>query len=53
MINSDDSQQEGSRDIRNIIRIFTTFYFILFVGAALFFQEKYEIITEAWNLFFR
>jgi len=53
MIISDDSQQEGSKDIRNIIRIFKTFYFTLFVGAALFFQEKYEIITEIWNFFFR
>ena len=53
MINSDDSQQEGSRDVRNIVRIFKTFYFILFVGVALFLQEKFELITEAWNFFFR
>jgi len=53
MINYDDSQQEGSRDIRNIIRIFKTFYITLFVGVVLFLQEKFEIITEIWNFFFR
>jgi preprotein translocase subunit SecY len=36
MINSDDSQQEGSRDVRNLIRIFITFYFILIVGCVIF-----------------
>jgi len=53
MIKYDDSQQEGSRDVRNIIRIFTTFYFTLIVGVALFLQEKFELITEVWNFFFR
>ncbi|MBK5192396.1 MAG: hypothetical protein JJE07_04155 [Flavobacteriaceae bacterium] len=53
MINSDDSQQEGSRDIRNLIRIFTSFYFTLIVGFVLYLQVKFELITEAWNLFFR
>jgi len=52
MINSDDFQQEGSRDVRNIIRIFKTFYFTLIVGCVLFLQEKFELITEAWNLIF-
>jgi hypothetical protein len=52
MINLDDSQQEGSRDVRNLIRIFTTFYFTLIVGFVLFLEEKFEIITDAWNLIF-
>lgn len=52
MIHSDDSQQEGSRDVRNLIRIFITFYFTLIVGFVLYFKEKIELITEAWNFFF-
>ena len=53
MIHFDDSQQEGSRDIRNLIRIFTTFYFTLIVGFVLYLQVKFEIVSEVLNYFFR
>jgi len=52
MIDSDDSQQEGSPEIRNIIRIFNTFYFALFLGLTFFLEIKFEIITLAWNFLF-
>jgi len=52
MIHSDDSQQKGSRDIRNLVRIFTTFYLTLILGFVLYLQEKFEIITEVWNYLF-
>jgi len=53
MMNYDDSKQRGSRDVRNLIRIFTTFYFTLIVGCILFLEEKFGVITDAWNLIFR
>ena len=52
MIHSNDSQQEDSREIRNLVRIFTTFYFTLIVGFVLYLQQKFELITEAWDYFF-